>query len=90
VNNQAHLFFILTQFLLVSPLQSAEITDIQKQEPKRALFVVETNEGMAEESLNRISGEIDLGFTTPDQSYKSENHALPGPLAREKEYGHSY
>lgn len=44
------------------------------------VFVVETDEASATESLNRISGDIDLGFSAPEYSYESENHARHDPL----------
>ncbi len=44
------------------------------------VFVVETDEESAAESLNRVSGIIDLGFAAPQQTYHSKNHARQGPL----------
>ena len=48
-------------------------------------FVVETDDASGTESLNRIAGDIDLGFTTPDQEYHSESHGRSGPFSYEKE-----
>ncbi len=51
---------------------------------KDQAFVVETDEDSRSESLNRISGQIDLGFTLPDQTYESSSHYRPGPFGREE------
>ena len=51
---------------------------------KDQAFVIETDEESSAESLNRISGNIDLGFTLPDQEYESSSHSLPGPFGREE------
>ena len=45
-------------------------------------FVVETDENSVSDSLNRISGNIDLGYSSPDQSYQSGGHYRPGPFGR--------
>ena len=55
-----------------------------KEEPRRNMFVYETNEEDAKESLNRVAGHYDLGFSSPDQSFKSEDHYMPSPFARER------
>ena|SRR3989338_8858865 len=47
-------------------------------------FVVETDENTAAESLDRISGQIDLGFLSPKQVFQSPNHYRAGPFSREK------
>ena len=49
---------------------------------KDETFVVETDEDSVSDSLNRISGKIDLGFSSPDQSYRSSDHYAPGPFGR--------
>jgi hypothetical protein len=47
-------------------------------------FVVETDGDSARESLDRVSGQIDIGFAGSDQSYESENHVPKrGPFAAE-------
>ena len=51
---------------------------------KDQAFVVETDENSQSESLNRISGQYDLGFTLPEQSYESSSHYRPGPFGREE------
>lgn len=45
-------------------------------------FVVETSDEDMSESLNRISGNIDLGFTSIDQTYQSEHHYKAGPFGQ--------
>jgi len=47
-------------------------------------FVLETNDESAAESLERISGKVDMGFSSPENTYKSEDHYAPGPFAKEK------
>ena len=47
-------------------------------------YVVETDESTASESLNRVSGNIDLGFAAPENTFKSEDQDGVGPFAKEK------
>ncbi len=59
------------------------------EEPKKKsnlLFEVETTEADASASLNRIAGEIDMGFEGPtkDTFYKSPNHYGASPTDYEK------
>ena len=51
---------------------------------KDQVLVVESDELDDSESLNRISGDIDLGFSLPEQSYESKDHYRPGPFGREE------
>ena len=51
---------------------------------KDEAFVVETDDESTTDALNRVSGDIDLGFATPDQTYKSENQTKAGPFARQE------
>ena len=51
----------------------------------RRVFVVETDEQSANESLDRISGQFDLGFAMPYQTYESENQRGSGPFGAAKE-----
>jgi len=46
------------------------------------VFVVETSDEDISESLNRVSGNIDLGFTSEDQTYRSEHHYKAGPFGQ--------
>ena len=48
-------------------------------------FVVETDEDDIDESLNRISGDIDLGFAGPQYTYDSSSHGSAGALQRSRE-----
>ena len=70
--------FVITFFLSLSafifwfsPLYAAHVMD-----------VVETDEESASDSLNRVAGEIDLGFSKPGQTYQSINHISNGPIER--------
>ena len=47
-------------------------------------FVFETNDESASESLERVSGKIDMGFSAPENSYKSGDQYAPGPFSKEK------
>jgi hypothetical protein len=49
---------------------------------KDDVFVVETSEEDAAESLNRISGNIDRGFSSEDYTYQSEHHYKAGPFGQ--------
>ena len=51
---------------------------------KDQAFVVETDEESSAESLDRVSGQIDRGFTAPDQQYKSPDHYPAGPFGQEE------
>ena len=44
-------------------------------------FVVETGDEDASESLNRISGKIDLGFALPQYSYKAQHQGRQGAMS---------
>jgi hypothetical protein len=56
--------------------------DVHKSLKDQA-FVVETDEESSAESLNRVSGQIDLGFTLPEQEYHSSSHNHINPLHSE-------
>ncbi len=47
-------------------------------------FVVETDQESRSESLNRISGHYDIGFSLPEQSYESSDHYRPGAFGRQE------
>ena len=53
------------------------------------VFVLETDQESAAESLERISGKIDTGFSDPENTFKSPDHYASGPFAREKAERHS-
>ena len=48
-------------------------------------FVVETDEESVVESLNRISGDSDRGYSLPEQSYQSDHHHKAGAFQRSEE-----
>ena len=64
----------------------AEGTSEDRPAPSRR-WIVETDDLSAAESLNRISGEIDTGFTASgsDQTYDSDNHYPISPFARQQQ-----
>ena len=72
---------LLTLVVFYPVLVFAELDSSLDSHLRDALFIVETDENAAAESLNRISGKIDTGFSSPQQSYKSENHRKRGPLS---------
>ena len=51
---------------------------------KDQVFVVETDSDSASDSLNRISGHIDTGFSSFDQSFESSDHYRSGPFAQQE------
>ncbi len=65
--------------------KSTKLWDLNPQESlANNPFVLETDEGSGRESLNRISGQIDMGFSPEGNSYKSENQYKPGPFSRQE------
>jgi hypothetical protein len=56
---------------------------------KDQVYVVETTEEDATESLNRVAGHIDVGFSGPSQSYSSASHAFAGALGLSDQYDKS-
>ena len=68
--------------------QTAKMDTEASQNLKKSLmnspFVLETDQGSAAESLERISGKIDLGFSAPENTYKTEERPGAGPFAKEK------
>ncbi len=69
------LFFSLTGF--VSGSNEPAVEDQR--------FVVETDEESAAESLNRISGDVDRGYSLPEQTYQSDHHTKAGAFQRSEE-----
>ena len=65
-----------------------EILKKKPEEPKRTLaedaFSVSTDDFDSSESLNRISGEIDRGYSSSDQSYESKARGYTGPFDKER------
>ena len=58
--------------------------EYHKKSLMNSAFVLETDDESAIESLERISGEIDRGFSSPKNTYKSEERPGAGPFAKEK------
>ena len=58
---------------------------VEEKYSGRRVFVVETDAQSAADSLDRVSGKIDLGFSTPDQTFDSPDHYAPGPFARQQQ-----
>jgi len=54
------------------------------KDKRKNLFIVATDDESASESLNRISGEYDLGFSSPAQSFESKDHYPASPYGREE------
>ncbi len=47
-------------------------------------YSLETDDQSASESLERVSGKVDMGFSSPENSFKSPDHYAPGPFGKEK------
>jgi hypothetical protein len=77
------LFILMIAVSFPAALRAAEEQTL-KSAPyvslKDQAFIVETTEEDADESLNRISGDIDLGFIAPSSSYDSANHTGFSPF----------
>lgn len=50
---------------------------------KDSLYVVDSSDLDPTESLNRVSGNIDRGFSGADSSYQSASHYLAGPFGQQ-------
>ena len=79
------LFLALAVWTLASNAYSAEDPQASHKSLKDDVFVVETDESSDSDALNRIAGNIDLGFSAPEQSYDSSDHYRPGPFGRSDE-----
>ena len=84
--------FFFAVFLFGASLALADEKDAARQETadnlkssKQDLFSVSSDELSPSDSLNRISGSIDTGFASPEQSYKSKKMQHASPFAREKQ-----
>lgn len=80
--NKLLLIFILTG-ALIAAVSSAfafnsgkvEFPNYEDEDPSTTKYYsFETDSGSASASLNRIAGDIDLGFSKPSQSYMSGSH----------------
>ena len=61
-----------------------DASDNLKKSLMNSTFVFETDQESAAESLERISGKIDMGFSAPEDTYKTEERPGAGPFAKEK------
>lgn len=52
----------------------------------REMFSVSTDDMDPSESLNRIAGQIDNGYASKEQTYRSESHGSANPLDKDKRY----
>ena len=78
-------FFTTAVFIWCLPVIADDdpFADVHKSLKDQA-FVIETDDETSRESLDRVSGEVDRGFTTPDQEYESSSHYRAGPFGREE------
>lgn len=75
----------LSTILFLMILASTPAAGEEKKNFEDSAFVVETDDESAAESLDRISGHVDLGFSLPKYNFRSSDHYRPGPFARQKE-----
>gem|GEM_PF-4402979 len=78
----------MLRFLIFLTLFSIQCAGLRAEgADSKHLFVFETDEETASESLERVSGgQYDLGFSAPSQSFDSPDHHTPGPMGRQKAY----
>ena len=83
-----HISLILFFMFAAAPFTSADSKILIKEEPKKPLkedvFSVSTQDLDSSDSLNRIAGNYDTGYSSPEQSYKPKEHAGAGPFAHER------
>ena len=74
-----------SMFIVAEKSEKMETGDSGDPKEKDSLmnngFVIETNDENAAESLERVSGKIDTGFSTSENSYRSGDQYAPGPKA---------
>lgn len=90
-NKTLFITLIAVPLLQIQPLLASTEKDGKLSSPQDSfslfdepLYTYETDEEDASESLNRISGHIDTGFSSSDDSYQSKNHYSGGPQGLEK------
>lgn len=71
---------ILAVFLWQTPVSFAEEADSPKEEAQNSSMVLETDKESAAESLNRITGQYDRGFSPPEATYQSESLKRTSPF----------
>lgn len=74
---------ILGIALSVSPAQALTESETAEEYLQRKIFIVETDEQSASESLHRVSGgTFDRGFSSPGDSYQSAHQqSTAGPFS---------
>ena len=74
-------FFTFTAYVFCAPAFAYDdpFADTRKSLKDEA-FVFETGDDSSQESLNRISGQIDRGYTLPEQEYRSSDQSPAGPF----------
>ena len=76
------LIFLL---MLISFFSSSDSVAADSQKSlKDSVWTIETDEKSADESINRISGEYDRGYSAPEYSFKSPDHTKAGPFGRQE------
>ncbi len=79
------IFFLAFLFLANGSLALAQETNSPKKELKTDPFSVSTEDFDDADSLNRVAGIYDRGYSSPEQSFRAKDHmAGAGPFAREK------
>ena len=57
---------------------------VPKKTLKEDIFSVSSDDVSSADSLNRIAGDIDRGYSDPMQTYDAKEHHGAGPFAHEK------
>ncbi len=83
------LFFIgtvaISAFAADAPVISKELVPQEtKKNLKEDVFSVSSEDLNSSDSLNRVAGNYDTGYSSPEQSFHSADHGPAGPFAREK------
>lgn len=68
---------------LPEPTQSPTPTEIKKS--YASFFEIDSSELDSSASLNRIAGNVDRGYSSPEQSYKSTEQKSGNPLKSRSE-----
>ena len=66
------------------PTDSSLLSELYAKSVKDDRFIVDTDEPMAAESLNRISGDYDLGRSSSEQSYTMDDQYHAGAFGRKE------
>ena len=79
------LFFTVAAFFFSAHVRAAEdLAEGARHSLKEHKFMIETDKDTGSDSLNRISGEYETGFSATEQSFDSPDHYRPGPFGREE------